>query len=384
MRIAGSAYPIGELLQEDRPRVEEARGQRRQEQLFRVGPASRAAEDRRARERRSRRPRAAAAFPAPVPSPDHAALISKRWIFRGFCHGRDDAIVVRRGIVECSGAGFLPRPRACAWPAPARRRRNKRRRRGASPPIRPRSSRGASGTRSGHPVAGIGVRGIPRGQGRPVVARRRDGLRRPLPPDAGRVRRPTRSSCSGTATGVITPDPRDPSRESLARRARRRRRRAWSSSSSPPSGGSAAVARAGARRRPARESRSIIPRDENRASPRALRHQRQGNRRVGGLPPLGRGPRCRRAVVEVVRRRRPLRDLRRGPGLRRREPVALDEHRERFSLALWFAKPLALVPRRWKDRGVRLACQAYVKGPVEVVGVLGAGGKEAREAAGIQ
>ena len=57
---------------------------------------------------------------------------------------------------------------------------------------------------------------------------------------------------------------------------------------------------------------------------------------------------------------------------------------ERFSLALWFAKPLALVRRRWKDRGVRLACQTYVNGPVEVVGVLGAGGKEAREAAGIE
>ena len=57
---------------------------------------------------------------------------------------------------------------------------------------------------------------------------------------------------------------------------------------------------------------------------------------------------------------------------------------ERFSLALWFAKPLALVRRRWKDRGVRLACQTYVNGPVEVVGVLGAGGKEARQAAGIE
>jgi ferredoxin len=56
---------------------------------------------------------------------------------------------------------------------------------------------------------------------------------------------------------------------------------------------------------------------------------------------------------------------------------------ERFSLALWFLKPLALVRGRWKGRGVRLACQAYVKGPVEVVGVLGAAGKEARAGAGI-
>ena len=57
---------------------------------------------------------------------------------------------------------------------------------------------------------------------------------------------------------------------------------------------------------------------------------------------------------------------------------------EKFSLALWFAKPLALVRRRWKDRNVRLACQSYVRGPVEVVGVLGKAGKGAREAAGIE
>ena len=57
---------------------------------------------------------------------------------------------------------------------------------------------------------------------------------------------------------------------------------------------------------------------------------------------------------------------------------------ERFSLALWFAKPLALVRKRWKDRNVRLACQSYVMGPVEVVGVLGSGGKTARQSAGIE
>lgn len=57
---------------------------------------------------------------------------------------------------------------------------------------------------------------------------------------------------------------------------------------------------------------------------------------------------------------------------------------EKFSLALWFAKPLALVRRRWKGRGVRLACQSYVRGPVEVVGVLGKAGRTAREAAGIE
>jgi len=57
---------------------------------------------------------------------------------------------------------------------------------------------------------------------------------------------------------------------------------------------------------------------------------------------------------------------------------------EKFSLALWFAKPLALVRRRWKGRDVRLACQSYVRGPVEVVGVLGKAGHDAREAAGIE
>lgn len=58
--------------------------------------------------------------------------------------------------------------------------------------------------------------------------------------------------------------------------------------------------------------------------------------------------------------------------------------REKFSLALWFAKPLALVRRRWKGRPVRLACQAYVQGPVEVVGVLGKKAKEARQAYGME
>lgn len=58
--------------------------------------------------------------------------------------------------------------------------------------------------------------------------------------------------------------------------------------------------------------------------------------------------------------------------------------REKFSLALWFAKPLAFVRRRWKGRAVRLACQAYVQGPVEVVGVLGKKAKEARRAYGMK
>ncbi len=66
------------------------------------------------------------------------------------------------------------------------------------------------------------------------------------------------------------------------------------------------------------------------------------------------------------------------------ENLSTPTGREKFSLALWFAKPLALVRRRWKGRPVRLACQAYVQGPVEVVGVLGKAAKAAREAYGMK
>lgn len=51
---------------------------------------------------------------------------------------------------------------------------------------------------------------------------------------------------------------------------------------------------------------------------------------------------------------------------------------ERFSLKLWFAKPLAFVRRRWRGKPVRLACQSYVRGPVEVVGLFGRKAKAAR------
>jgi ferredoxin len=61
-------------------------------------------------------------------------------------------------------------------------------------------------------------------------------------------------------------------------------------------------------------------------------------------------------------------------------PTAL----EKFSLALWFVKPLALVRKRWKNRTTRLACQTYVEGPVEVVGVLGKKGREAQRAYGLE
>jgi ferredoxin len=57
---------------------------------------------------------------------------------------------------------------------------------------------------------------------------------------------------------------------------------------------------------------------------------------------------------------------------------------EKFSLALWFLKPLALVRKRWKNRTVRLACQAYVEGPVEVVGVLGKRSRAAQHSYGLE
>lgn len=57
---------------------------------------------------------------------------------------------------------------------------------------------------------------------------------------------------------------------------------------------------------------------------------------------------------------------------------------ERLSLWLWFAKPLALVRKRWRGRVVRLACQSYVRGPVEVVGVLGKAGRALRQRHGLE
>ena len=56
---------------------------------------------------------------------------------------------------------------------------------------------------------------------------------------------------------------------------------------------------------------------------------------------------------------------------------------EKFSLAIWFVKPLAFIRKRWKGRPIRLACQSYVRGPVEVAGLFGRKAKEAREKAGI-
>jgi ferredoxin len=41
------------------------------------------------------------------------------------------------------------------------------------------------------------------------------------------------------------------------------------------------------------------------------------------------------------------------------------------------------IRRRWRGRPVRLACQAYVRGPVEVVGLFGKTSKEAARRAGV-
>jgi adenylate cyclase len=56
---------------------------------------------------------------------------------------------------------------------------------------------------------------------------------------------------------------------------------------------------------------------------------------------------------------------------------------EKFSLKIWFAKPLAFIRKRWAGKAVRLACQAYVRGPVEVVGLFGKKAKVAREKLGL-
>jgi ferredoxin len=57
---------------------------------------------------------------------------------------------------------------------------------------------------------------------------------------------------------------------------------------------------------------------------------------------------------------------------------------EKFSLKIWFAKPLAFVRKRWRGKPVRLACQSYVRGPVEVVGLFGKKARAAREKLGLE
>ena len=47
------------------------------------------------------------------------------------------------------------------------------------------------------------------------------------------------------------------------------------------------------------------------------------------------------------------------------------------------ARFLFWVKRRWKGKPIRLACQAYVRGPVEVVGLFGKKAREARAQRGL-
>lgn len=66
------------------------------------------------------------------------------------------------------------------------------------------------------------------------------------------------------------------------------------------------------------------------------------------------------------------------------ENLSPPEGLEKFSIAMWWlGKPLAFIRKRWKGREVRLACQAYVRGPVEVVGLLGKKAKKVRAAHGL-
>jgi ferredoxin len=66
------------------------------------------------------------------------------------------------------------------------------------------------------------------------------------------------------------------------------------------------------------------------------------------------------------------------------ENLSAPERLERISIAMWWlGKPLAFIRKRWKGRTVRLACQTYVHGPVEVVGLLGKKAGKIRAARGL-
>jgi ferredoxin len=66
------------------------------------------------------------------------------------------------------------------------------------------------------------------------------------------------------------------------------------------------------------------------------------------------------------------------------ENLSRSERLERISIAMWWlGKPLAFIRKRWKGKPIRLACQTYVRGPVEVVGLFGRKAKEVRAAHGL-
>ena len=101
------------------------------------------------------------------------------------------AIRVRRRVARCrSLAAVAPRASPARLRARRRRRTAASRRIGANPPG---FVEGRVRDPDGRPVAGIGVRGIPRGADDPVVAAGDDGVRRDLPPVARRARRTTGS-----------------------------------------------------------------------------------------------------------------------------------------------------------------------------------------------
>jgi len=66
------------------------------------------------------------------------------------------------------------------------------------------------------------------------------------------------------------------------------------------------------------------------------------------------------------------------------ENLSPPERLEKISVAMWWlGKPLAFIRKRWKGKPIRLACQAYVRGPVEVVGLFGSKAKKVRAAHGL-
>ena len=67
------------------------------------------------------------------------------------------------------------------------------------------------------------------------------------------------------------------------------------------------------------------------------------------------------------------------------ENLSEPTHTEKISVAMWWVgKPLAFIRKRWKGKPIRLACQAYVRGPVEVVGLFGKKARRVRSAHGLR